>query len=938
MSGFWAAAVLASLSILENGARRCIHRFGRLSQLLSFDELTVVAAPVVASPAAIVIALPLASIAGNLITRRPPSRLVWNAVASALQSMIAMLVFVGLGGARDGSGRSLFAALAAGVAFLAANYVLFSLFLAKLGGRRLRDVLPDSVRDDARHAAGILPIGLLGAAALAHAVWVLPALLLAVVAFERGLEGYIRARAEQHRLQSLLAASSDGIFALDGAGRVTSWNPAMEALLGVDAATATGARFQEVAAGVLWADQIEALLDPDASTLELADVVDALGARRTLRVARSPLPADGAMFTVSDSTALVASLEVLRASRDRLGLALRSASAALWEWDAEAQTFTWSENLGPVVAGAGAFADALGLLPDDAIAVARANDAALASGEPYEVEVRAAGPDGEPRWLRLRADVIRGRGRRLLRGISQDISEIRRREDERRELAAASLRATTQAADAEQRLQRMLEQMNDGFYAIDRDWRFVYVNDRGAGLLGRSAAELTGASAHRYARLGPELAAACVRAMEQRTVVRVEDEAFEPGRWFELTVHPVPEGIWVFTRETTEERHLSEQLRHAQKLEAVGQLAGGVAHDFNNLLTVINGYSSLALARALEVDPLLARRVEQVLAAGQRAATLTEQLLAFSRQQVLRDRVVDVNAAVLDVNGMLRRLLGPKIAVETRLDPDLHEVKADPGGLEQVLMNLCVNARDAIDGAGTISIETRNLSFRHGVQPPDPELRPGDYVSVAVRDTGPGIPEDVLPRIFEPFFTTKPVGSGTGLGLATAYGIVKQSGGALTVASEPGATTFTVLLPRTLERAALEAVESEPPPGGGERVLLVEDEEVVRELTRDLLESFGYSVIDVGRAEDAAAIVEHYDLLVSDVVMPGRSGVELASQLTAARPGLRVLLVSGHSTEDMRLLEGNRRWRYLPKPFTPHDLAREVRSLLDAPVALPLAG
>jgi CheY-like chemotaxis protein len=325
--------------------------------------------------------------------------------------------------------------------------------------------------------------------------------------------------------------------------------------------------------------------------------------------------------------------------------------------------------------------------------------------------------------------------------------------------------------------------------------------------------------------------------------------------------------------------------------------------------------------------------VEQVLAAGQRAATLTTQLLAFSRQQVLRTRVVDLNATIADVEGMLRRLIGPKITIETRLHPHLHEVKADPGGLEQVLLNLCVNARDAINGdAGTITISTANRTFEPGGVLPDPDLRPGDYVAVSVGDTGCGIPEDILPRIFEPFFTTKPAGSGTGLGLATAYGIVKQSGGALTVSTSAEGTVFTVLLPRTLERAAAHvAVVDDEPAGGSETILLVEDEQIVRGLTRELLTSYGYRVIDVDCAEAALAVSADYDLLVSDVVMPGRNGIELASELTAARPGLRVLLVSGHSTDDMRLLDGNRRWRYLSKPFTPHDLAWSVRSLLDAP-------
>jgi PAS domain S-box-containing protein len=931
LSGLWIAALLASLGILENGARRSVMRWGREAQTISCEELAVVAAPLVASPAAIVVSVAVASLLTNLLLRRPRIKAVWNVASLTFQALVAMIVFVELGGARDGSTRSLFAALAAAVAFLVVNIGLFSLLLNRLGAGPLRETLAGTVRGEAAHTVGILSIGVLGALALVRDAWTLPFVLLAVVAFERGLDGYIRARENHNRVESLLAASSDGIFALDGNGRITSWNPAMELLLAVDAASAVGRPLRAVAAGILTDGQIDLLLDNGTDPLELG-IVDSLGERRTLRVARSPIPASGTILTVSDSTALVSSLEAVRANRDRLGLALKSSGAALWEWDPAEGRFTWSENLGSGGgSGPQAFAAGLGLLAEDVSRAERANEAALASGEPYEIEVRAAGQDGV-RWLRLRADVIRRNGTTLLRGITLDISETRRREEERRELAKATRIASSQAADAEQRLQRMLEQMNDGFYAIDRDWRFAYVNERGARLLGSTPGELVGGSPAAYERLGSVFASACRESMEHRVVTRVEDEALEPGRWFELTVHPAPEGIWLFTRETTEERHLEEQLRHAQKMDAVGRLAGGIAHDFNNLLTVINGYSSLALARATQVDGLLARRVEQVLAAGQRAAALTSQLLAFSRQQVLQTRVVDLNAAVADVEGMLRRVIGPRISIETSLHPHLHDVKADPGGLEQVLMNLCVNARDAINGdPGTITIQTANRTYEPGDVLPDPELRPGDYVVVSVGDTGSGIPEDILPRIFEPFFTTKPAGSGTGLGLATAYGIVKQSGGALTVSSGSEGTVFTVLLPRTFERVAALAPEIDAPAGGGESILLVEDEPVVRGLTRELLTSFGYRVVDVDSAEAALAVSADYDLLVSDVVMPGKNGIELASELTGARPGLRVLLVSGHSTDDMRLLDGNRRWRYLSKPFTPHDLAWTVRSLLDAP-------
>jgi PAS domain S-box-containing protein len=932
VDGLWIAAALASVSMLDHLARRSFLRFGRESQTITCDEIAIVAAALVATPAAIVLAVVLSTVAGNVVTRRPLRKAVWNTGSYALEAMLALLAFHVLGGREgDADARSVLAALAAGVVFVATNSFLFALLLSKLGAGRVPRLMRETLRGDAAHVAGVLSIGVLGAVAMTLSLWTIVPVLIGVIALEHGLGGYISARSDRDRLESLLAASSDGIFAVDANGRVERWNPAMEALFSSPADAAVGAHLR-AAAPTLTPEQVDLLLDGGEATVELV-VPDGFGGRRTLRVARAPLPEQGTLLTVSDSTAIVSSLEVLRAHRDRLGLALESSGSALWEWDAGEERFTWSENLDLPVQDAHSFAAGLGISGDDARRVTKANETALASGEPYEVEVQAAGPDGELRWLRLRANVVRQAGKTLLRGIAQDISEVRRREEEQRRLATATRIATSQAVDAEQRLQRMLSQMNDGFYAVDREWRFVFVNDRGAELLGSTPTALIGAEVGDFDDFADgELLGACREAMEGRTVARVEVEAVEPGRWFEVTVHPVPEGIWLFRRETTDERLLEEQLRHAQKMDAVGRLAGGIAHDFNNLLTVINGYSSLALVRAQEVDTALARRVEQVLAAGQRAAALTTQLLAFSRQQVLRTRVVDLNASVLEVDAMLRRLLGPKVALETKLDPGLATVKADPGGLEQVLMNLCVNARDATGGAGTITVETSHRTFGPGDVLPDPDLQPGDYVLVSVTDTGSGIPDDVLPRIFEPFFTTKPAGSGTGLGLATAYGIVKQSGGALTVASVLGAgSTFTVYLPRTTEPLRAEVESGGPAPGGGESILLVEDEEIVRRLTRDLLRSFGYVVTEVGSAEEALALDESFDLVVSDVVMPGMNGVELAQHLTATRPGVRILLVSGHSTDDIRALDGNRRWRYLPKPFTPHDLAWTVRSLLDAP-------
>ncbi len=383
-------------------------------------------------------------------------------------------------------------------------------------------------------------------------------------------------------------------------------------------------------------------------------------------------------------------------------------------------------------------------------------------------------------------------------------------------------------------------------------------------------------------------------------------------------------------------RQSQEQLRQAQKMEAVGRLAGGVAHDFNNLLSAILSYSEMVLADLPESHPSR-DDVEQIRQAGARAAELTHQLLAFSRRQLLQLRTLNLNTVVASVDRMLRRVIGEDIELRTVLAPALAHARGDAGQLEQVLMNLAVNARDAMPSGGTLTITTANADVGEAAAVRWPQLQPGSYVMLAVRDTGLGMTREVQERIFEPFFTTKGPGHGTGLGLSTVYGIVAQIGGHVFASSEPGAgSTFTIYLPaRAPDAEPVAPVPLRPAVrGGAETVLLVEDEELVRQLTREILRRNGYRVLEACDGVAALAVLrdhpEPIDLLLTDVVMPRMSGHELVEQARPLRPAMRILYVSGYSEEAIarqgQLTEGV---DLLAKPFTPGGLTAKIRQLLD---------
>ncbi|HZV89457.1 MAG TPA: PAS domain S-box protein [Candidatus Binatus sp.] len=400
--------------------------------------------------------------------------------------------------------------------------------------------------------------------------------------------------------------------------------------------------------------------------------------------------------------------------------------------------------------------------------------------------------------------------------------------------------------------------------------------------------------------------------------------------------HPVMEGIIV---DITERKLLENQLQQSRRMEAVGRLAGGIAHDFNNLLTIIKGYAELALQRA-GIQPELRADVQQIENAAERASTLIRQLLAFSRRQVLQPKILDLNAIVLGLDKLLGRLMGEHIEMVTRCGANVGQVKADPAQIEQVIMNLVVNARDAMPKGGRLMVETANVDLDSTYARDHVSVKPGAYVMLAVSDNGIGMSPETVAHIFEPFYTTKESGQGTGLGLSTVYGIVKQSGGYIWVYSEPGkGTTFKVYLPRVAGQvhSKPEAVEIPAAGKGSETILLVEDEEAVRELASRILSAKGYSVVAAKSTKEAEQFSERHGgeihLLLTDIIMPGTSGRELARRITGRHPRTRVLYMSGYTDnvlEQGGVLEAG--LSFLQKPFTPSALVQKVRDVLDSPV------
>ncbi len=530
-------------------------------------------------------------------------------------------------------------------------------------------------------------------------------------------------------------------------------------------------------------------------------------------------------------------------------------------------------------------------------------------------------------------------------GLKREVDERKRAEDE---------------LSKQRAFLRQVIDLNPNFiFAKDREGRFTLVNQAVAEAYGTTVENLLGKNDTDF---NPNKEEVAWFRQDDLDVMNTRQEKFIPEevitdaegrvRWLQTIKRPivsldgaVNQMLGVATditarKQVEEALHKSEeQLRQSQKMEAVGKLAGGVAHDFNNLLTAINGHSELAMRNLAHDDPLY-RKLEGIKRAGERAASLTRQLLAFSRKQILQPKVLDLNQVIFEMNKMLQPLIGEDVDLFTKLMPDLGKVKADPGQIEQVLMNLTVNARDAMPRGGRLTIETANVYFDEVYIMHHASVLPGWYVMLAVSDNGCGMDDLTKERIFEPFFTTKEVGKGTGLGLSTVYGIVKQSGGNIWVYSEAGrGTTFKVYLPcvdRGAEESELNADDTKVLTGT-ETVLLVEDEEMVRDMAKEILQESGYQVLEAKHGREALLVAEQHHgpihLMLSDVVMPQMSGRELAEQLTPLRREMKVLYMSGY-TDDAIVHHGvlDEGMAFIGKPFTAGALTRKVRATLNAAV------
>ncbi len=543
--------------------------------------------------------------------------------------------------------------------------------------------------------------------------------------------------------------------------------------------------------------------------------------------------------------------------------------------------------------------------------------------------------DGGPVWILTNMNLVESDepGEFTIIGTTFDITERKRSREELRV--------------SRQRFAAFMRHLPGVAFMKDREGRYVFYNEAAQGLFHLDPVDFLGKTDHEVwpAEYADRFVANDEAVLRSKTLVEaVEAVPHRQGvHYWLIYKFPIVDDydevqfIGGMGIDITERRQLEDQLRQSQKMEAVGRLAGGVAHDFNNLLTVISGYGDMIMRGLTPEDPLHGC-IEEVLKAASRATSLTNQLLAFSRRQVIQPKILDLNILVANMDRMLRRVIGEHIELETVLTPGLGSVKADAGQIEQVIMNLAVNARDAMSEGGKLYIRTGNVDVQHSSRLPA-DVRPGSYVRLTVADTGKGMDAEIMVHLFEPFYTSKATGKGTGLGLSTVYGIVKRSGGEIVVESEPGrGATFQIYLPRIvgiMDTAHATRTQAAVLPGT-ETILLVEDEPGVRQLVRDMLHRLGYTTLEAGGAVDALRIFEQHhgviDLLLTDVIMPQMSGRELASRLRAVQPSLKVLYMSGY-TDDMLahhgVLEPN--VFLLPKPFAPDELGVKLREVLDTP-------
>lgn len=690
-----------------------------------------------------------------------------------------------------------------------------------------------------------------------------------------------------------------------------------------------------------------------ARILDRLDRLEELPARADL-LRSSPDPAHLLEQTRTEQEAIRKGLADLRADQER----------RLQEQLADARTH---QHQGYVVIGAGLILALVGatlamLIFTNMIArrVQALHETAhrLATGTPVGA-FKAEGRDEVDRLARSLSDaaaLLEGRQRDLqdlAAGLERRVQE-RTAELERANAALAAevaerRRAEEGLADANRRLEAVIDASPLAIIGLDLEGNVLGWNRAAEELFGWKAAEVMGKPLPVVPEEGESAFRAFLEGAGRGEVLTAHDtqRRRKDGTLVDVRVWTAPltgpdgkiRGQIALVADVTQQRKLEQQFAQAQKMEAIGRLAGGVAHDFNNVITVVSGYGHMIL-EGVQNDPVLREAAEEVLRSADRAAGLASQLLAFSRRQMIQPRVLDLNSLVANMEKMLGRVIGEDIELKTVLRPGVAPVRADPGQIEQVVMNLAVNARDAMPGGGKLIIETANTTLDETYMGTHSGVRPGAYVMLAVSDTGTGMDEETRAHLFEPFFTTKEKGKGTGLGLSTVYGIVKQHGGEIWVYSERGrGTTFKIYLPQMAREEGRERAEAEqaaPAKHGTEQVLLVEDEEGVRRLIRDILEQRGYKVTEAASGEHALEILQgdHADLqlLVTDVVMPRMSGKQLAEAAVLLRPNLRVLFLSGYTDEvvvDHGVLQPGA--NFLQKPFTPETLARKVREVLDRP-------
>jgi two-component system, cell cycle sensor histidine kinase and response regulator CckA len=561
-----------------------------------------------------------------------------------------------------------------------------------------------------------------------------------------------------------------------------------------------------------------------------------------------------------------------------------------------------------------------------------ANRECLLSGRAVSFEYRIIRPDGSVRNMWERAYPILDKGGNVFRtiGVGQDVTEWRRAEEALKE--------------AKEYLNQIINCIGDPIFVKDREHRFVLVNDAICAFTGMKRDEMLG-----HAGMPPEIEASLWRQEEHVFETRQEtstedvftDVQGNPRTMMTkktlLTDKSGHEQIVGVLRDITEHKRLEAQFLQSQKMEAVGVLAGGVAHDFNNLLNVINGYTELILDGLAQGDPLR-EELNQIRDAGQRAAALTSQLLDFGRKQLLQPEIFDLNRVLSEMSAMLRRMIGEDIEILFHPQSTPATIHADPAKVQQVVMNLVINARDAMPDGGKITIETASVNFESGYISRHSVAKPGHYIMLAISDTGAGMDAAIQAHVFEPFFTTKAKGKGTGLGLSTVYGIVKQSGGFIWVYSEPGkGTTIKTYFPKSEIMTAAPQTEAKPQIEftGLETVLLVEDEAAVRSLTSRILRDRGYNVLEAADGMEALNISQEYKseihMVLTDVVMPGMGGKALVSRIGELRPGVKTLFISGYTDNAIShhgILDSG--VAFLQKPFTLDGLVRKVREVLDS--------